>query len=162
MNTDNLYIKDPSIREAIMKVKMYRVFSFVFFVMGFFIFLVLYNNYMRGRDVLEAFSIAMLVIILLPHMPAIALSWVALRADKRAEKMLESYLEDVKRRKAEQERLDEERARAAEAVRDTASAKANAEGVSLLYEESVASDAARSAAEDVQDIAPDKSLDNSP
>ncbi|MCS5596111.1 MAG: hypothetical protein NZ828_02550 [Alphaproteobacteria bacterium] len=95
------YIKDPSVREAILKVKVYRVFSYIFFGAGFLVFLVLYNSYMDGKSLREALHFTMLGIVALPFLPAAVLAVIAHRSEKDANTALESYYEEEERRKAE-------------------------------------------------------------
>ena len=117
MNVNNMYIKDPTIREAILKVKMYRIFSLIFFIVGFFVFLLLYSGYMKGRELVEAFTLVMLGIILLPFTPALVLSWLTLRCDKTAEAALSQYIQQEQFKKEEQARLNDKRMREADAAR---------------------------------------------
>ena len=145
-----MYIKDPTIREAILKVKMYRIFSLIFFIVGFFVFLLLYSGYMKGRELVEAFTLVMLGIILLPFTPALVLSWLTLRCDKTAEAALSQYIQQEQFKKEEQARLNDKRMREADAARAAAAAKASEHDVPALYEQGDPSESAASIeAEDV-------------
>jgi|TARA_R110002126_G_scaffold13118_2_gene56309 hypothetical protein len=99
MSTKFFYIKDVKVREGIIKFKMYRVFSYVFFIAGFITFLMLYSAHMDGREAMSIFSFETIAIILLPFMPAFVLSIIALRAEKAADIALELYLGEVAQKK---------------------------------------------------------------
>lgn len=107
---NKIYIKDPKVREAFVKVKMYRIFAYIFFFVGILIFLMLYNGYMEGRPFKEVLSFAMIFIIIIPFLPAAVLSAIALRAEKDAKQSLEEYFEEEERKKEEQEKAKKEKA----------------------------------------------------
>jgi signal transduction histidine kinase len=123
MNTDNMHIKDPVIRENILKFKMYRIFSYIFFAVGGLTFLMLYSSYLGGRSFKDVFSFALVVIVVLPFVPALVLSMIALRTEKATEKALALYIEQEQRKKVEKDRLADQRMAEAEAARMKAKAK---------------------------------------
>lgn len=128
MSDNEIYIKDPSIREGFIKVKMYRIFSAIFLVVGFLIFLLLYNGFMEGRPMRDMLSFAMVFIIILPFLPATALSWIAMKTEKATEEALKEYIEEEERKK--EEKIKEEKARREELARK----RAEAEGVEYVEE----------------------------
>tara|TARA_Y100000588_G_scaffold317112_1_gene345998 strand:+ start:220 stop:690 length:471 start_codon:yes stop_codon:yes gene_type:complete len=102
------YIKDPQLREDILKVKVYRIFSYIFLAAGFFVFLVMYNNFIDGKSIHEIFSFTLLGIIILPFLPAMALSIVAHRTALKNKTALKNYYEEEAKRKAERIRAANE------------------------------------------------------
>ena len=117
------YIKDPQLREDILKVKVYRVFSYIFFAAGFFVFLVMYHNFIDGKTIQEIFSFTLLGIILLPFLPAMSLSLVAHKTSIKNKAALKLYYEEEAKRKAEKIRAANENIlKAAQAQQENAEA----------------------------------------
>ena len=75
-------------RELLIKAKAYRIFAYVFAVVGAMVFLILYFNYFKG-DVMASLRDPITVfMVLFPFLPAILL----LRKSKKAETALQKLL----------------------------------------------------------------------
>lgn len=85
-------------RELLLRSRIYRVIALVFAAMGLVIFTVLYLKYMQG-DILSALKKPSLVlIILIPFLPAFVLSRMAFKAENKFAKLL-GALEDQQEKK---------------------------------------------------------------
>jgi hypothetical protein len=114
----DVYIKDPTIRENIIKAKMYRVFAFLFLGVGFLVFLILYSSFMENRSFIDIFSFTIVFIIAMPFLPAVALSWVAMKTERKVEAELDAYYAEEERKKAEKAKAIEDKILAAKAAQE--------------------------------------------
>lgn len=120
-NQKDIYIKDPAIREGLLKGKMYRIFAYIFFAVGFLVFIMLYSGYMGGRPMKDMLSFAMIFIIIIPFLPCAALSLIAKKTEIAANKALEEYIEEEERKKQEKlKAIEEAKAAAAAAAAEAA------------------------------------------
>jgi hypothetical protein len=124
----DVYIKDPTIRENIIKAKMYRVFAFLFLGVGFLIFIILYNGFMENRSFIDIFSFTIVFIIAMPFLPAVALSWVAMKTERKVEAELDAYYAEEERKKVEQAKAIEDKILAAKAAQDGGSESGEGKG----------------------------------
>tara|TARA_R110002124_G_scaffold64985_2_gene177481 strand:+ start:289758 stop:290231 length:474 start_codon:yes stop_codon:yes gene_type:complete len=114
----DVYIRDPAIREGIIKGKMYRVFALLFFAVGFLVFIILYNGFMENRSFKDIFSFTIVFIIAMPFLPALALSWVAMKTERKTDIDIAAYFAEEERKKIEAAKAIEAKIRAAKAAQD--------------------------------------------
>jgi hypothetical protein len=114
----DVYIKDPTIRENIIKAKMYRVSAFLFLGVGFLIFIILYNSFMANRSFIDIFSFTIVFIIAMPFLPAVVLSWVAMKTERKVGAELDAYYAEEERKRAEKAKAIEDKMLAAQAAQD--------------------------------------------
>ena len=70
-------------KELLIKARLYRMIAVIFAVVGFVVFMILYFKNIEG-NILEALSKpSMVVIILVPFLPAAVLSWLSVRTEER-------------------------------------------------------------------------------
>jgi len=70
-------------KALLMKARLYRMIAMVFAFVGLVVFMVLYFKYIEG-NILEALSSpSLVVIILVPFLPAIVISWLSVKAEDR-------------------------------------------------------------------------------
>jgi xanthine/uracil/vitamin C permease (AzgA family) len=70
-------------RELILKARLLRLFALVFAVVGLIIFLVLYMQNVEGAFFSTMTDPFIVVIIVVPFLPAIVLSWLARRMERK-------------------------------------------------------------------------------
>lgn len=70
-------------RIVLAKARLYRVFAIVFAVVGAMLFIHLYLNNIQGRVLASFTNPSILFMLLVPFLPAIVLSWIAARMEKK-------------------------------------------------------------------------------
>ena len=70
-------------RALLMKARLYRYIAVVFALVGLLVFLVVYMDHVEGQ-LLEALSNPLIIgALFIPFLPAVLLSWMAARAEKK-------------------------------------------------------------------------------
>ncbi len=77
-------------RALLVKARMYRLVSLIFAVMGLVVFAIMYFQNMQGDFIGAMRDPFFIVIVVFPFLPAAILSWMAARAEKKLDTLLES------------------------------------------------------------------------
>lgn len=65
---------DKSVKQALFKAKSYMVYTWIFLIGGFAVFALLYGKYVEGRFMEAIQEPHLIVVFLLPFLPAVVLS----------------------------------------------------------------------------------------
>ena len=80
---------DPKGRELVLKARLLRLFALIFAIAGLGVFLVLYVQNIEGAFFSALTNPFVVTIIIIPFLPAIVLSWIARRVER---KYIDTYL----------------------------------------------------------------------
>lgn len=80
-----------SIRESVVKARFYRLFAVLFAIGGLVMFLYLYLDRVEGHLFDALRDPFVVVIILVPFLPAVVLSWLAGKHERLLEKALDDH-----------------------------------------------------------------------
>ncbi len=72
------------LREYILKAKLYRAIALIFAVCGFAVFVFLMSEFADGRIYQALKDPFLIVILLVPFLPAAVLSWMSARSERKA------------------------------------------------------------------------------
>lgn len=68
---------------AIAKAKLYRIFALIFALVGVFVFVTLYISNFEGNFFSTMTQPSVVLMLIIPFLPAIVLSWIASRIEKK-------------------------------------------------------------------------------
>jgi succinate dehydrogenase hydrophobic anchor subunit len=79
------------LREDLVKAKLYRAVAFIFAICGFAIFMFMMSQ-LVSDGVYQAFKNPfMIVILVVPFLPSVVLSWLAVRAERKVGELMGSH-----------------------------------------------------------------------
>ena len=79
------------LRENLVKAKLYRAVALIFAVCGFAVFMFMMSQFV-GDGVYQAFKNPfMIVILIVPFLPSVVLSWLAVRAERKVGQLMGSH-----------------------------------------------------------------------
>lgn len=78
------------LREMLIKAKFYRAASVIFALCGIGVFVFLMSRFVDGDIYVVLKDPTIIIILLIPFLPAAVLSWLAVRSEKKFAAMLES------------------------------------------------------------------------
>lgn len=74
----------------VVKARFYRLAALIFAVMGLFVFAIMYFQVSNGNFLAALRDPFFVVVVIFPFLPAVILSWMAARAEKKLGNLLES------------------------------------------------------------------------
>lgn len=78
------------IRELTIRAKVYRIIAMVFAFLGFLVFAVLFHTKYEGHLLRALHDPASVLLFFVPFLPAVVLTWLAGRAERKRAELLES------------------------------------------------------------------------